>query len=116
MILFQNQLGTININKFPVKQMSDNQNPKPYDAVLGGQHIPKDAAVLGGIQGVKFQLNNPNPEIKIKALQQALNYGELGIDLIIKALEDKSPQVQAVFSFVIDFFLGTANKTKNYRD
>ncbi len=31
--------------------MSDNQNPKPYDAVLGGQNIPKDAAVLGGIQG-----------------------------------------------------------------
>lgn len=96
--------------------MSDNQNPKPYDAVLGGKNTPLDAAVLGGIQGVKLRLSNPNPQIRIVAVEQALNYGEAGLNLIIKALEDKSPQVQAVFSFVIDFFLGTANKTKNYRD
>ncbi len=96
MILFQNQLGTINIKKFLVFQMSDNQNPKPYDVVLGGQNQPsKDAAVLGGIQGVKGKLNNPNPEIRIVAVEQALNYKEAGIDLIIKALEDESPLVQA---------------------
>ena len=75
--------------------MSDNQQPKPYDAVLGGQNqAPEGAAVLGGIQGVKLRLSNENPEVRIKALHQALNYGEEGIDLVIKALEDESPQVQ----------------------
>ena len=75
--------------------MSDNQNPKPYDAVLGGQNpIPEGAAVLGGIKGVKLRLSNENPEVRIKALYQALNYGEPGLDLVIKALKDEFPQVQ----------------------
>ncbi|MGB6299982.1 MAG: SUMF1/EgtB/PvdO family nonheme iron enzyme [Rivularia sp. (in: cyanobacteria)] len=75
--------------------MSDNQQPKPYDAVLGNQNqAPEGAAVLGGIEGVKLRLSNENPEVRIKALHQALNYGELGIDLIIEALEDESPEVQ----------------------
>lgn len=75
--------------------MSDNQQPKPYDAVLGGQNqAPEGAAVLGGIQGTKLRLSNENPEVRIKALHQALNYGESGIDLIIEALEDESPEVQ----------------------
>ena len=75
--------------------MSDNQQPKPYDAVLGNQNQPsKDAAVLGGIQGVKLRLSNENPQVRNSALHQALNYGEPGIDLIIKALEDESPRVQ----------------------
>ena len=75
--------------------MENHQQPKPYHAVLGGQNQPsKDAAVLGGIEGAKLRLNNENPEVRIKALHQALNYGSSGIDLIIKALEDKSPKVQ----------------------
>ncbi len=74
--------------------MSD-QQPKPYDAVLGGQNQPSEgAAVLGGIEGVKLRLSNENPQVRIKALHQALNYGQAGIHLIIKALEDESPQVQ----------------------
>ena len=76
--------------------MSDNQQPKPYDAVLGGQNQPSEgAAVLGGIQGVKKKLKNSNPQLRIIAVEQALNYKEAGIDLIIKALEDESPLVQA---------------------
>ncbi|MEM6752117.1 MAG: SUMF1/EgtB/PvdO family nonheme iron enzyme [Cyanobacteria bacterium P01_C01_bin.38] len=76
--------------------MSDNQNPQPYDAVLGGQNQPSAyAAVLGGIEGVKKKLNNSNPQIRIIAVEQALNYKEGGIDLIIKALKDESPLVQA---------------------
>ncbi|BAY81314.1 hypothetical protein NIES267_07900 [Calothrix parasitica NIES-267] len=84
--------------------MSDNQNPKPYDAVLGGQDIPKDAAVLGGIQGVKRKLNNSNPQIRIVAVEQALNYGKSGIDLIIKALKDESPLVQAKAYYLLIYF------------
>ncbi|MGB3653499.1 MAG: hypothetical protein WBA41_20095 [Rivularia sp. (in: cyanobacteria)] len=37
--------------------MSDNQQPKPYDAILGGQNQPPEgAAVLGGIEGVKIRI------------------------------------------------------------
>ncbi|MDY6899898.1 MAG: SUMF1/EgtB/PvdO family nonheme iron enzyme, partial [Cyanobacteriota bacterium] len=75
--------------------MSDNQNPKPYDAVLGNQNqAPEGAAVLGGIEGVKQRLNNENSQVRIAALHQALNYGKPGLDLVIKALKDESPQVQ----------------------
>ena len=57
--------------------MENYQNPKPYDAVLGGQNpVLEGAAVLGGIEGVKLRLSNENPEVRIKALRQALNYGE----------------------------------------
>ncbi|MEO0933220.1 MAG: hypothetical protein AAFY21_05490 [Cyanobacteria bacterium J06641_2] len=64
--------------------MENNQQPKPYDAVLGGKNPPPiDAAVLGGIEVVKLRLNNENPEVRIKALHQALNYGEPGLDLIM---------------------------------
>ena len=75
--------------------MSDNQQPKPYDAVLGNQNQPAEgAAVLGGIESVKLLLSNSNPKVRIAALQQALNYGESGLDLIIEALQDEVPQVQ----------------------
>ncbi|MEL7243109.1 MAG: formylglycine-generating enzyme family protein [Cyanobacteria bacterium J06573_2] len=76
--------------------MENHQNPKPYDAVLGGQNqAPEGAAVLGGIEGVKLRLSNENPEVRIAGLYQALNYGEPGLDLVIKALNSEFPQVQA---------------------
>ncbi|MEG4215121.1 formylglycine-generating enzyme family protein [Microcoleus sp. Pol14C6] len=76
--------------------MSDNQNePREYDAVLGGQNsIPVNAAVLGGIPGVKSRLASPIVEARIAALSEALKYGEVGLDLIIKALHDESMQVK----------------------
>ena len=77
--------------------MPNEQNqPGEYDAVLGGQNlIPRDAAVLGGIAGVKSRLASPIVEVRIAALSQALKYGENGLDLIIlQGLEDKSLQVK----------------------
>ena len=76
--------------------MSDNQNqPREYDAVLGGQNsIPVNAAVLGGIAGVKSRLASPIVQVRIAALSEALKYGEAGLDLIIQALHDKSMQVK----------------------
>lgn len=62
--------------------MENHQQPNQYDAVLGNQNQPsKDAAVLGGIQGVKLRLSNSNPQVRNSALHQALNYGEEGLDL-----------------------------------
>jgi hypothetical protein len=55
------------------------QQPRPDDAVLGGQcQAPIDGAVLGGIEGVRQRLATENIEVKKVALPQALNYGEYG--------------------------------------
>jgi formylglycine-generating enzyme required for sulfatase activity len=76
--------------------MSENQNePREYDAVRGGQNsIPINAAVLGGIPGVKSRLASPIVKVRIAALSEALKYGEAGLDLIIQALHDESMQVK----------------------
>ncbi|MEG3977905.1 formylglycine-generating enzyme family protein [Microcoleus sp. herbarium8] len=77
--------------------MSENQNePREYDAVRGGQSsIPLNAAVLGGIPGVKSRLASPIIEVKIAALSEALKHGEAGLDLIMQALQhDESIQVK----------------------
>ncbi|MEG4575186.1 hypothetical protein QUA56_21230 [Microcoleus sp. N3A4] len=76
--------------------MSENPNePREYDAVLGGQNlIPVNAAVLGGIPGVKSRLASPAVEVRIAALSEALKYGEAGLDLIIQALQDRIMSVR----------------------
>ena len=71
------------------------QQPGKYDAVLGGQHQTSEfAAVLGGIEGVKLGLSNPNPQVRIVSVEKALNYGESGLDLVIQALNDDCEDVQ----------------------
>ncbi len=85
--------------------MSDNQNePREYDAVLGGQNsIPVNAAVLGGIPGVKMRLASPAVEVRIAALSEALKYGEAGLYLIIRGLQDESMQAKlAAYSLLKD--------------
>ena len=76
--------------------MSENQNePREYDAVRGGQNsIPVNAAVLGGIPGVKSRLASPIVEVRIAALSEALKHEEAGLDLIMQALHDESMQVK----------------------
>ncbi|MEG4105577.1 hypothetical protein [Microcoleus sp. S13_C5] len=53
--------------------MPDNSNqPREYDAVLGGQsQIPIAGAVLGGIAGVKQRFNSPSIESRIAAVKDA---------------------------------------------
>ncbi|WP_392532540.1 STM4015 family protein [Nostoc sp. C117] len=76
--------------------MTDNQNqPRDYDAVLGGQSPPPvDGVVLGGIEGVKRCLSNPVITVRIAALSEALKYGDAGLDVLIQALQDESRLVQ----------------------
>ena len=76
--------------------MNNNPNqPRDYDAVLGGQTPPPvTGVVLGGIEGVKRRLASPIVEARIAALSEALKYGEAGLDLAIEALQDNSLQVQ----------------------
>ena len=68
--------------------MNHPQQPGKYDAVLGGNSpSPEGAAVLGGIEGVKLRLQNPDAKVRIAALEQAVNYGEQGLDLLIECLD-----------------------------
>ncbi|MBS9386143.1 MAG: SUMF1/EgtB/PvdO family nonheme iron enzyme [Dolichospermum sp. BR01] len=75
--------------------MNNPQQPQEYDAVLGGNSpLLEGAAVLGGIEGVKLRLQNPDAQLRIAALEQAVNYGEQGLDLVIAGLKDKSWDIQ----------------------
>ena len=75
--------------------MNNPQQPREYDAVLGGNSPSLEgAAVLGGIEGVKLRLQNPDAKVRIAALEQALNYGEQGLDLVIAGLKDESWDVE----------------------
>ncbi|KAF3884874.1 MULTISPECIES: STM4015 family protein [Nostocales] len=76
--------------------MPDNhKQPKKDDAVLGGQSPPPvEGAVLGGIEGVKRRLWNPVVDVRRAAVEEALNYGDAGLDVVIQALKDEAKQVQ----------------------
>lgn len=72
-----------------------NNQPREDDAVLGGQSPPPlQSMVLGGIEGVKLRLNSPVMEVRVAALNDALNYGNAGLELVTQALQDKSRQIQ----------------------
>ncbi|KAF3884882.1 HEAT repeat domain-containing protein [Scytonema tolypothrichoides VB-61278_2] len=92
--------------------MPDNQNqPKEFDAILGGQAPPPvESAVLGGLQGVKHRLTNPVVEVRIAALSEALNYGEAGLDVAIDALQDTAEQVQRFASRLLRQYGGVKGK------
>jgi len=77
--------------------MNNPQQPREYDAVLGGNSPSLEgAAVLGGIEGVKLRLKNPDAKVRTAALEQALNYGEQGLDLVIAGLKDESLEIQDI--------------------
>ncbi|MEH2264457.1 hypothetical protein [Nostoc sp.] len=72
--------------------MNNNYNqPGEFDAVLGGESQNQNyAVVLGGIEGIKNRLNSEKYEVRIAALEDALKYGDAGVDLLREALYDAS--------------------------
>jgi hypothetical protein len=75
--------------------MTGSQNhPREFDAIRGGDAPPLLGAVLGGVEGVKLRLASSDIETRIDALSRALNYGDAGLNLVIKALEDNSAKVR----------------------
>jgi hypothetical protein len=72
-----------------IRIMSEKISPRPDDAVLGGQStIPLDAAVLGGMEGLRLHFKTTsNTEIKKAVLKQALTYQQKGIDWLFEVLE-----------------------------
>jgi hypothetical protein len=76
--------------------MTNNQNnPREFDAVIGGETPPPlQGVVLGGIKGIKRRLNSSDYEVRITALKNAIDYGDIGLDLIINALTDSEQEVR----------------------
>lgn len=72
--------------------MLNQQNPRQYDAVLGSQVLVPidDAAVLGGLFGVRSRLASSHLASQIGATSEACKYGKSGFDLMIQFLQDKS--------------------------
>lgn len=71
--------------------------PKKFDAVLGGKNPPPiDGVVLGGIEGVKNRLKSSDIELKIAALTEAINYEDAGVDLVIEALYSDVERLQLI--------------------
>ncbi|PSB49416.1 hypothetical protein C7B67_16875 [filamentous cyanobacterium Phorm 6] len=69
--------------------------PKPYDAVRGGQLPPPvSGVVLGGLAGVKHRLSSSVSEHRIAALKETLNYGDAGLKIVIKICQSETGQVQ----------------------
>lgn len=86
--------------------MTHNPNqPKEFDAVLGGQSPDPDgnAAVLGGLEGIKRRLASASVKQRIAQLKEAIEYGAPGLDLVIQALKDEAKQVRwAAYSLLCE--------------
>lgn len=75
--------------------MSYNINqPGKYDAVLGNEDVNTSVAVLGGIEGVKQRLLAPVVEHRLAALNEAVKYGQQGINLLALALKNNNRLVR----------------------
>jgi len=69
--------------------------PKPYDAVRGGQLPPPvGGVVLGGLAGVKHRLSSSVSEHRIAALRETFNYGDAGLKIVIKICQSETGSVQ----------------------
>ena len=76
--------------------MNNNPNqPREYDVVLGGEIPPPvNGVVLGGLEGVRSRLRSSVVEVQVNALSEALNYGDVGLEIVIQALHNQSGQVR----------------------
>lgn len=76
--------------------MSQNSSqPSEADAVLGGQsQVPLGAVILGGLDGVRRRLKSSVAEQRVIALPEALQQGQQGLNLVIRALSDRSDEVR----------------------
>jgi hypothetical protein len=91
-------------------------NPNNTDAILGGQNPPPvNAVVLGGLAGVKQRLENGSIDQRLQALNDAVQYGDKAIELVIQALTDESPEVQVLTSKLLRYSFGLAGEEELYK-
>ena len=86
-------------------------NPHESDLILGGQNLPSvDAAILGGLAGVRQRLENKSITERIQALNNAVAYGDDGINLAIRSLSDHDDKVRRIAKRLLRERLGEAGK------
>ncbi len=86
-------------------------NPRESDLVLGGQNPPPtNAAILGGLAGVKQRLESESISERLWALNNSVRYGNDGIRLAIKALTDVDPEIQHLASKLLRYQFSTAGE------
>lgn len=69
-------------------------NPHESDLILGGQNPPPmDAVILGGLAGIKQRLESESIAERLQALNNAIDYGDKAIDLLIQSLSDSADEV-----------------------
>jgi WD40 repeat protein len=87
--------GLLNkINSEVDAMVNESSQPKPGDAVLGGNNPPPiNAAVLGGIEGAKQRCASTDFQARIAGLREAVKYGEAGIELLLHGLKDEVSEV-----------------------
>ncbi|MEQ8461950.1 hypothetical protein [Coleofasciculus sp. E1-EBD-02] len=73
---------------------ANSDQPNPNDAVLGGQDYPLNSGVLGGLEGVKQRLTSESEEIRMAALDEALNYGQPGRYLLRQVVKNETGNLQ----------------------
>jgi hypothetical protein len=79
-------------------------NPHESDLILGGQNPPQtNAAILGGLAGVKQRLESESIAQRLQALNNAVAYGDNAIDLLIESLSDSTDEVsQLAYNLLCD--------------
>ncbi len=83
--------------------MSKIERPREFDAILGNQNIASPGSViLGGIEAVKARLNSDSIQVKILALKDAINYGDAGLQLVIRYLEAEESQIVDVAYLLLE--------------
>jgi hypothetical protein len=83
-------------------------HPRESDLILGGQNPPPtNAAILGGLAGVKQRLASESIAERVRALNSAVQYGDDGIDLTFEALSDGAPEVHQLAYKLLYYRLGS---------
>lgn len=76
---------------------SERLRPRPteFDAVLGNQGIAAQGSmILGGVEGIKQRLNSHSLQVKLAALEDAINYGAAGLRVLLEYIDDRNLQIQ----------------------
>lgn len=96
--------------------MSENQ-PKEYDAVLGGANpAPIYGVVLGGLEGVKRRFASGGDNQKIAAVVEGLKYGDRGLDWVTQILERQSPEFESAVYLAIGQQTAKTNNSPSLSD
>jgi hypothetical protein len=72
-----------------------NVKPQNTDAILGGETpSPNQGAILGGIEGIRQTLQNPDAAVRLTGLDVAWQSGDAGRSCLEEALNDRSKLVR----------------------